>query len=38
MYDKASSSQKIDPLVALTMAFSRAMMGKGKSQGSIFVT
>ena len=38
MYDKASSSQKIDPLVALTMAFNRAMMGKGKSQGSIFVT
>jgi phage terminase large subunit-like protein len=37
-YDKASSSQKIDPLVALTMAFGRAMMGKGRSEGSIFVT
>jgi phage terminase large subunit-like protein len=38
MYDKASSSQKIDPLVALTMAFGRAMMGKGRSDGNIFVT
>ena len=36
-YDKASSSQKIDPLVALTMAFRRAMVGKGRSRGDMFI-
>ena len=36
-YDKASSSQKIDPLVALTMAFSRAMLGRGRSKGDLFI-
>ena len=38
MYDKASSSQKIDPLVALTMAFGRAMLGRGRSKGDYYVT
>jgi len=37
-YDKASSSQKIDPLVALTMAFSRAMLGRGRSKGDLFIS
>ena len=37
-YDKASSSQKIDPLVALTMAFSRAMLGRGRGRGDYFIT
>jgi phage terminase large subunit-like protein len=38
MYDKASSSQKIDPLVALTMAFRRAMAGRGRSTGDLLIT
>lgn len=37
MMDKASSSQKIDPLVALIMAFARAMYAKGRSSGDIFI-
>ncbi len=36
-YDKASSSQKIDPLVALTMAFGRAMLARGRSKGDLFI-
>ncbi len=37
MMDKASSSQKIDPLIALLMAFSRAMHAKGRSNGDVFI-
>ena len=38
MYDKASSSQKIDGLVALTMAFARARLAKGRAKGDYFLT
>lgn len=38
MYDKASSSQKIDPLVSLTMAFKMAMSGRARASGDMFIT
>ena len=37
MYDKASSAQKIDPLVALTMAFARAMYAPARLDGNHFI-
>lgn len=37
-YDKASSSQKIDPLVACTMALGRAMVATGRGSGNYFIT
>jgi phage terminase large subunit-like protein len=37
MYAKAESSQKIDPLVALTMAFARAMYAPARTDGDPFI-
>lgn len=38
MMDKANSSQKIDPLVALIMALKRCMVAYGRSDGEYFIT
>jgi len=38
MYDKRDSSEKIDPVVAMTMAFRRAMVAPSRAKGSLFVS
>ncbi|MCP4165295.1 MAG: terminase large subunit [Chloroflexi bacterium] len=38
MLDKASSSSKIDPLVALLMAYRRCMTAPGRGTGDLFMT
>jgi len=38
MLDKSNSSSKIDPLVALVMAFGRAMLAKGRGDGQYLIT
>lgn len=37
MFDKASSKEKIDPLVASVMAFRACLVAKSRSTGSIFI-
>jgi len=38
MLDKANSSSKIDPLVAMLMAYRRAMVAPGRGDGNVFIT
>lgn len=37
MYDKRDSADKIDPVVAMTMAYKRAMVAKARAQGSLYL-
>lgn len=37
MYDKRSSAEKIDPIVALTMAYRQAMFAQPRISGSLFI-
>jgi phage terminase large subunit-like protein len=38
MLDKSNSSSKIDPLVAMLMAYRRAMVAPGRGDGNVFIT
>jgi len=38
MFDKRESSEKIDPVVAMLMAYWRAMCSPGRVSGPLFVT
>lgn len=37
MFDKRDSSDKIDPAVAMTMAYKRAMVAKQRAEGSLYL-
>jgi phage terminase large subunit-like protein len=37
MYDKASSGEKIDPIVAVTMAFRRCQLAPERARGELFI-
>lgn len=38
MFDKKSSSEKIDPVIAMVMAFRRAYVAPPKAEGKLFIT